>query len=71
MKKQYVTPKAEKLMFEYENVVAISMPWDEDNVKEGPGNAPQSSNACHTGNTSDVFGHNCHARNDKQPNGKC
>ena len=47
MKKQYETPKAEKLEFEYENVVVASL-----NAKGGKtGNA---MNACYTNNTDNV-----------------
>ena len=52
MKKEYITPKAEKLVFDYEeNIVASG------NVKDG--HTGPSSNACYTHNGSDVYGHAC------------
>ena len=53
MKKQYDAPKAEKLMFDYEeNVVASNT-----NVKDGK--TGHAANACYTHNASDVYDHLC------------
>ena len=55
MKKQYETPMAEKLVFDYaENVVASG------NVKDGK--TGHAMNACFTHNGSDVYSHGCKGR---------
>ena len=52
LKKEYITPKAEKLVFDYEeNIVASG------NVKDGK--TGHAANACYTHNGSDVYGHGC------------
>ena len=54
MKEEYLTPKAEKLVFDYEeNIVASGY----ENVKDGK--TGHAANACYTHNTSDVYGHGC------------
>ena len=52
MKKQYEAPKAEKLVFDYQEIVVTSA-----NGKDGK--YGHSSNACYTHNGSDVYEHNC------------
>ena len=53
LKREYTSPKAEKLIFDYEeNIVASG-----ENAKDG--HIGPSSNACYTHNTSDVYGHGC------------
>ena len=52
MKKEYISPMAEKLVFDYEeNIVASG------NVKDG--HTEQAANACYTHNASDVYAHDC------------
>ena len=52
LKKEYITPKAEKLIFDYEeNIVASG------NVKDG--HTRHAANACYTHNASDVYAHDC------------
>ena len=53
MKKEYMSPKAEKLVFDYEeNIVAAS-----GNVKDGK--TGHAANSCYTHNASDVYAHSC------------
>lgn len=55
MKREYTSPKAEKLVFDYEeNIVASG-----ENVKDGK--TEHAANACYTHNTSDVYTHGCDA----------
>ena len=52
LKKEYTSPKAEKLIFDYEeNIVASG------NVKDGK--TGHAANACYTHNASDVYAHDC------------
>ena len=54
MKEEYLSPKAEKLVFNYEeNIVAAS-----GNVKDGK--TGHAMNACYTHNASDVYAHSCY-----------
>ena len=56
MKKEYISPMAEKLVFDYEeNIVASGY----ENVKDGK--TGHAANACYTHNTSDVYTHGCDA----------
>ena len=52
MKKEYTEPKAEKLVFDFEEILTTS-----GNVKDGK--TGHASNACYTHNGSDVYGHPC------------
>ena len=52
LKREYTSPKAEKLIFDYEeNIVASG------NVKDGK--TGHAANACYTHNASDVYAHDC------------
>ena len=54
LKREYISPKAEKLIFDYEeNIVASG------NIKDGK--TEHAANACYTHNTSDVYTHGCDA----------
>ena len=63
MKKVYETPKAVKYVFDYQENVVASFGNDKD------GKTGNATNACYTGNTSNV-NTGCEATNNKQPH-KC
>ena len=52
MKKQYETPKAERLVFDYQETIVAS-----ENGKDGK--TGHAANACYTHDGSDVYGHPC------------